>query len=336
MTKAVRNKVFVSYSHKDKKLFEEFKTMLAPAIRNGAVDIWDDKRIDIGAKWKQEIEMALASAKVAVLLVSQNFLASDFIARQELPPLLNAAQSSGVSIFWICLSSCLYEQTEIAAYQSAHDPTKPLDRLDRPQRQAVLSQVCAKLVRLARNDTIESKPMAKRGKSVSTASAKPLVKTVHQIYQRGLRHLSDGDYDAALTALNDTIDLDPTIAVAFYNRGLTHNYLRDEALAIADFDQALELGLNDAILFRNRGNAHSRLGNVELALSDYAQAIALEPENSLAYLNRGEVLENTSQKAKAIADYQKVLALVAEPDIHDIARTRLRAMGVRPTGRKRS
>jgi hypothetical protein len=144
-----RSKVFISYSHKDKRLFEEFKTMLAPAIRKGIVDLWDDQRIAPGTQWRNEIQTALDSAKVAVLLVSQHFLASDFIAKHELPPLMKAAQDNGVLVFWVYLSSCLYEETEIAEYQAAHDISKPLDRLDKPERQAVLSKVCKTLVRLA-------------------------------------------------------------------------------------------------------------------------------------------------------------------------------------------
>ena len=145
-----RDKIFVSYSHKDRKLFHEFKTMIAPAIQQDLLDFWDDERIPPGAAWKEEIKKALASARIAVLLVSQNFLASRFIVREELKPLLQAAREEGVMIFWIFLSSCLYEHTEIASYQALHDISKPLDRLSKAQRQAVLSHACAKLIQAAK------------------------------------------------------------------------------------------------------------------------------------------------------------------------------------------
>src|SRR4051794_6020223 len=80
------------------------------------VDLWSDDRIKVGARWKEEIQKALASARIAVLFVSPDFLASRFIQQNELPPLLQAAENEGVTIFWICLRPCLFEMTPIASY----------------------------------------------------------------------------------------------------------------------------------------------------------------------------------------------------------------------------
>jgi hypothetical protein len=146
-----RDKIFISYSHKDKKLFDEFKTMLAPAMRKGMVDLWDDTKITPGSKWKDEIKKALDSAKIAVLLVSPDFLASEFIANDEMPPLLRAAEKDGVTIFWIYLRPCLYEQTDIAKYQAAHDVSKALSTLPKSKRQGVFSEICNRLIKLAEN-----------------------------------------------------------------------------------------------------------------------------------------------------------------------------------------
>jgi hypothetical protein len=143
--KPKREHVFVSYSHKDQRWRDELQTMLAPFVQAGSMKVWDDTQIKPGAIWRNEIEKALKGAKVAVLLVTANFLASDFITKNELPPLLEAAQNEGVTIFWIYFGSCNYEVTRIAEFQAAHDPSQALDRKSFEERQAILSEICAKL-----------------------------------------------------------------------------------------------------------------------------------------------------------------------------------------------
>jgi hypothetical protein len=137
-----RHHVFISYSHHDKKWFAELLTMLSPLVRSGAIDVWNDTMIKPGAAWKEEIEKALQSAKVAVLLVSGEFLDSDFIHKKELPPLLRAAREDGVTIFWIYVDTCLYEATSISDFQAAHDISRPLSRMSKAKRREVIAEIC--------------------------------------------------------------------------------------------------------------------------------------------------------------------------------------------------
>ena len=118
--------------------------MLKPLVRQ-KLAVWDDTTIKPGVKWKDNIEGALATAKVAVLLVSPNFLGSDFIVEHELPPLLDAAETQGLVILWVYVSSCVYEETEIGRYQAAHETSKPLDALTPAEQGSVLSDVCRKI-----------------------------------------------------------------------------------------------------------------------------------------------------------------------------------------------
>ena len=58
--------------------------MMKPLEQRYGLERWDDSRIRTGMVWREEIEKALASAQVALLMVSTDFLASDFVMRKDL------------------------------------------------------------------------------------------------------------------------------------------------------------------------------------------------------------------------------------------------------------
>jgi hypothetical protein len=141
----MRDQVFISYSHNDKDWLEKLQTVLKPLIRKGVVNVWDDTRIQAGQKWREEIKTALSGAKVAVLLVSPDFLASEFIAEGELPPLLRAAAAEGLTIIWVPVRDSLFTETEIAEYQAAFDPARPLAGLSPAEVDKALVEISKKI-----------------------------------------------------------------------------------------------------------------------------------------------------------------------------------------------
>lgn len=137
-----RDQVFISYSHKDARWLQRLQVHLRPLEKGGLIDSWDDTRIKPGAKWRIEIAKAMGRARVAVLLISADFLASEFILDDELPPLLHAAASQGVMILPVIVSPCRFEKTKsLSQFQSVNPPTKPLSKLDTTKREEVFCQV---------------------------------------------------------------------------------------------------------------------------------------------------------------------------------------------------
>jgi hypothetical protein len=140
-----RTNVFISYSHEDKKWLDQLQKMLKPSVRMGEIILWDDTQIRAGDQWYTEIQEALAAARVAVLLVSAAFLASDFITEHELPHLHEAAKQGRLTIIWVALKPSMYKETLLAKIQAAHDSEKPLSTLSAAKRDIELKKICEKI-----------------------------------------------------------------------------------------------------------------------------------------------------------------------------------------------
>lgn len=138
-THNMRNQVFISYSHVDSEWLQRLKVHLKPFERNSQIHVWDDTKIKTGRDWKAEIKKALEQTKVAVLLISADFLASDFIATDELPPLLAAAEKEGAIIMPIILKPCSFTKfPSLAKFQSVNPPSHTLVEMTEGERERFL------------------------------------------------------------------------------------------------------------------------------------------------------------------------------------------------------
>lgn len=77
-------RLFYSYSHKDESLRNELETHLKLLQRRGLIDTWHDRKIEAGDDWKRRIDENLEQADIILLLVSADFIASDYCYEIEM------------------------------------------------------------------------------------------------------------------------------------------------------------------------------------------------------------------------------------------------------------
>jgi hypothetical protein len=191
---AEQNLVFVSYSHADARWLTGMRAHLKPLERRGVIALWDDTKIKPGTHWREEIQSALESAKVAVLLVSADFLASDFIATNELPPLLNAAKERGTLILALIVRPCRFEKTELARFQAVNPPSKPLSAISSSRREdwyVKLSGIIEDALVSSSSEPTALPLEEQRPKEATAKPASPVLAKRHELRLRFWRQLLD-------------------------------------------------------------------------------------------------------------------------------------------------
>jgi CheY-like chemotaxis protein len=106
-------KVFISYSHKDEHFKDELIIMLASLQRRGVIDAWQDRRIEPGFEWFRSIQEAMNECQIALLLVSSDFLASEFVTGNELPELFQLRKMAGMRAIPIIVRDCLWRSEPV-------------------------------------------------------------------------------------------------------------------------------------------------------------------------------------------------------------------------------
>ncbi|MES1242557.1 MAG: toll/interleukin-1 receptor domain-containing protein [Acidobacteriota bacterium] len=166
--------VFLSYSHRDERWKERLETALKTlGIREG-VEVWSDRRIGAGDGWEAEILAAMDRAVVAVLLISNDFLASEYIRNVEVPHLLKRRDQGALRLLPLFVHPSTWKEMDwLTPIQGRPKDAKPLSRCRKAEADEHLSAAAQEVRGWLNDDAKERVSKAPEG----GAGIKPGVST---------------------------------------------------------------------------------------------------------------------------------------------------------------
>jgi hypothetical protein len=139
--------VFYSYSHKDEALRERLETHLKLLKRQGIIQDWHDRRISAGTEWEGQIDQYLESAHIILLLISADFLASDYCYDKEMQRALARHEAGEARVIPIILRSVDLAGAPFGKLQALPKDAKPVDTW--PNQDAAFTDVAQGVRRVA-------------------------------------------------------------------------------------------------------------------------------------------------------------------------------------------
>jgi hypothetical protein len=118
--------LFYSYSHRDEVLRSELEAHLSFLRRSKLIAEWPDRMIGAGDEWKGEIDRQLAEADIILLLVSADFIASDYCWGEEMAKTLARHQLGEARVIPVILRPCRWRSTPLGRLQAVPRDGKPV------------------------------------------------------------------------------------------------------------------------------------------------------------------------------------------------------------------
>ena len=120
-------RAFISYCHADKKLYERLKTHLKSLEREKLVEPWSDYEILPGSNIDDEIKHKMEESELFLLLISPDFIASDYCFGKELDHAINRHYSGTAKVIPIILEPCNLESiSELLKLKALPDEAVPI------------------------------------------------------------------------------------------------------------------------------------------------------------------------------------------------------------------
>lgn len=143
MTKAY---IFTSYAHEDEELKNEMDKYLKVLKRSGKIDTWNDRALIAGQEWDKELMNELTKANIILLLISIDFIASDYIYEKELKEAMRRHEEGSAFVVPIILRNCTWTKQPYAKLQALPRNAQPISEFE--DKDAAFTFIATEIERL--------------------------------------------------------------------------------------------------------------------------------------------------------------------------------------------
>src|SRR5260370_15013142 len=118
--------VFCCYARKDQSLLLELKTHLTPLQREGVITLWADTDINAGMQWEKEVQRHLNTAQIILLLISPDFIASEYCYSVEMQRAVERHERGEARVIPIILRPVSWQRMQFGKFQALPTSANPI------------------------------------------------------------------------------------------------------------------------------------------------------------------------------------------------------------------
>lgn len=235
-------KVFFSYSFKDHSFLEELKKHLIPLQREGLInEIWYDRNISAGKEREKEIDEHLSSSHVILLLVSPDFIASEYCYGKEVIKAIERHDQGEAIVIPVILRPSSWENTLFGKLQPLPRNRKPINDPSWKTRDKAYVEV-AEGIRDAIQELSQKHPLTESPLPEYTANTASIIELSRQSNSRDIASKmstivtsESNEFSPSSSGTNrptQSLDKKPEL----------HGILKDYRERLAQMETAIDLG----------------------------------------------------------------------------------------------
>lgn len=313
-------KIFYCYSHRDKALRDELEEHLEPLRRSGQITTWYDREIQPGMEWKTEIDKHLNTSDIVLLLVSSNFMRSDYCYGIEMRRALERYDTGETRVIPIILRAVEWKETQIGKFQALPTDGKPITlwRNHDEAFQDVVRGIRKVVEELnlnvnKKNITTTDASVVKINTKTNIAISEPK-HTIGQWLKEAVAQSKARQWMQALAAYEHVTQIDPDDASSFHKMADILAKLERYEEALTKYERVIQLNHNNGTVYMKIGDILMKFQRYEDALVAFERAITyaiddlpLSCPRADAFLRKGDVLSQLERYEEALAAYDEAI-----------------------------